>query len=59
MAIITVKYVDYCCINHGISKSHAIPLLKNSVFDDRLAYIKCISRRSILKAEYTTIVLTI
>ena len=32
--IITVTSVDYRCIIHGISKSKAIHLLKNSVLDN-------------------------
>ena len=35
IAIITVENVDYRCIIHNISKSKAINLLKNSVFEDR------------------------
>ena len=35
IAIITVKGVDYCCSIHDISKSEAIHLLENSVFEDR------------------------
>ena len=35
IAIITVKNVDYHCIIHAISKSEAINLLKNSVFENR------------------------
>ena len=35
VAIITIKNVDYCCIIHNITKSEAINLLKNSVFEDR------------------------
>ena len=35
IAIITVSWVDYCCIIHGISKCDTIHLLENSVFDDR------------------------
>ena len=35
IAIITIKNVDYCCIIHNITKSEAINLLKNSVFEDR------------------------
>ena len=34
IAVITVKGVDYCCVNHDISKSEAIHLLENSVLDD-------------------------
>ena len=34
IAIITVKNVDYCCIIHNISKSEAINLLENSVFEN-------------------------
>ena len=30
----TVKSIDYHCIIHDISKSEAIHLLENSVFDD-------------------------
>ena len=33
-AIIAVKEVDYCCITHVYSKSEAIHLLDNSMFDD-------------------------
>ena len=33
IAIITVKNVDYRCLIHNISKSDAINLLKNSVFE--------------------------
>ena len=36
ITIIDVKVVDYCCIAHDISKSDAIPLLKNSALDDRV-----------------------
>ena len=32
--ITTIKDVDHCCIIHS-SKSEAIPLLENSVLDDR------------------------
>ena len=32
--IVTVKNVDYCCINHDISKSEAINLLKNSLLEN-------------------------
>ena len=35
ITIITVKYADYHCIIHNISKSEAINLLKNSVLKDR------------------------
>ena len=35
IAIITVKNVDYHCIIQNISKSDAINLLKNSVFENR------------------------
>ena len=35
IAIITVSWVDYCCIIHGISKCDTIHLLENSVVDDR------------------------
>ena len=31
--IMTVKNIDYCCINDDISKSEAINLLKNSVLE--------------------------
>ena len=31
--IITIKCVDYCCIIYGVSKSDAIHLLENSVFN--------------------------
>ena len=34
IAIITVSWVDYCCIIHGISKCDTIHLLENSVVDD-------------------------
>ena len=34
IAIATIKGVDYRCIMHDISKSEAIRLLENSVFDD-------------------------
>ena len=34
IAIITVKGVDYCCINHHICKSEVIHLLTDSVLDD-------------------------
>ena len=34
IAIITVKSVYYPCIIHGISKSEAINLLLDSMFDD-------------------------
>ena len=35
IAIITVKYLDYCCIMYNISKSEAINILENSVLEDR------------------------
>ena len=35
LAIITVKYFDYCCIIHNISKSEAVNLLKNSELENR------------------------
>ena len=35
ISIITIKSVDYRWIIHDISKSEAINLLKNSVFEDR------------------------
>ena len=38
IAIITVNGVDYCCINHDISKSEAINLLKNPKLEDRGIY---------------------
>ena len=38
IAIITVNGVDYCCINHDISKSEAINLLKNHKLEDRGIY---------------------
>ena len=31
--IMTVKNIDYCCINDDISKSETINLLKNSVLE--------------------------
>ena len=34
-ATFTIKNVDYQCIIHNISKSEAINLLKNSVFENR------------------------
>ena len=34
ITIITIESVDYCCINHGVSKSDAIRLLKKYVLDD-------------------------
>ena len=34
IAIITIKIVNYCCINHNISNSETIDLLKNSVLED-------------------------
>ena len=58
VAIITVKGVDYHCIIHEISKSATIHLLENSVLD-YLVNIKCLPKRSILKIESTTIILTI
>ena len=33
-AIITVKGVDYCCINHDVSKSEAIHMMGSYVLDD-------------------------
>ena len=33
---IIVKGLDFRCIFHGITKSEAIHLLKNSVLDDRV-----------------------
>ena len=35
ITIITVKYGDYRCLIHSISKSEAIDLLKTSIFKDR------------------------
>ena len=35
ITVITIKNVDYRCINHNISKSEAINLLKNSILEDR------------------------
>ena len=35
IAITTVKNVDYRCIFHNISKSEAINLLENSLFENR------------------------
>ena len=35
VTILTVKYVDYRCIIHNISKSAAINLLKTSVLEAR------------------------
>ena len=34
IAVITVKGVDYCCINHVIGISQVIRLLENYVLDD-------------------------
>ena len=34
IVIITIKNVDHCCIILSISKSEAINLVKNSVFED-------------------------
>ena len=39
ITIITVKNVYYSCIIHNISKSEAINLLKNAVFEDCQEYI--------------------
>ena len=55
IAIITVKGVGYPCIPHGISKFEAIHQLEKCVLDDRGVYIKCMSKKSILKIESTTI----
>ena len=33
-AIITVKGVDCCCINHDVSKSEAIHMMGSYVLDD-------------------------
>ena len=35
IAIITIKYVDYHCIFHNISKSEIINLFESSVLEDR------------------------
>ena len=43
MAIITVKYVDYCCITHNINKSEANNLLENSLFETREYIYKILS----------------
>ena len=45
VAIIIIKNVDYCCIIHSISRSEAINLFENSVFENCgyiyiLVYIK-------------------
>ena len=58
-AITTVENVNYCCIIHVISKSEAIHLVENSVLDDRGYMQKCISKKSILKIESASIILTI
>ena len=34
ITIVTVKGIDYRCAIHEISKSEAIQLLENSIFDD-------------------------
>ena len=34
VAIIIIKNVDYCCIIHSISRSEAINLFENSVFEN-------------------------
>ena len=34
ITIIAVKYIDYRCIIHNISKSEAINLLKNSILEN-------------------------
>ena len=34
IGIINVKYVDYCCFIHNISKSEVINSLVNSVLED-------------------------
>ena len=34
ITIVTVKGIDYRCVIHEISKSEAIQLLENSIFDD-------------------------
>ena len=52
IAIIIVKSIDYRCIIHDISKSEAIHLLENSLFEDRGYISKC---TSILRIELTTI----
>ena len=44
IAIITVNGADYHCIIHGICKSEAINLLRNSVLDDR-EYMQNTSQR--------------
>ena len=56
---ITVKDVNYSCIMYDISKSEAFHLLESFVLDDRGYIEKCISKKSTLKIESTTIILTI
>ena len=59
-AIITVKSVNYCCIIYGVRKFEGIHLLESFVLEDRgYIYKKCISKRSVLKVEPATIMLTI
>ena len=60
IAIITVINVVYHCIIHDISKSDTINLLENSVCLKIMAiYKNGICKKSILKIESTTIILTI
>ena len=53
--ITTVEGIDFCFIIHDFSKYDAIHLLENSVLDDD-GYIKCISKKSILRIESLTII---
>ena len=56
----TVKNVYYCFIIHDNRKPEAINLSKYSVVDDRgYVYEKWISKKSILKIEFTTIISTV
>ena len=43
IAIIIIKNVDYRCMIHNISKSEAINLLENWVFEDRGYITKILS----------------
>ena len=59
VVIIAVNGVNYSCIIYNISKSEAMHFLENSVFDSVMGiYKKCISKKSTLKIESTTITLT-
>ena len=67
IAIITVHGTHCFCTVNDISKSHAIPLLENSVYIPIYIYIyiyiwvytNCISNKSILKIESKTTISTI